>query len=332
MSDPEDADLRLASINAAMTTAFDHVTDARDAAVIGMLLQSLDATGIGLCLCDEQDHIRYANTAFRSAFLTSLSRSPINFVDALADAIEAGVGIKLESQPLDQFVTRVKERRRTHKQALSFPVDLADGSWWWVNDHPLETGWMLVIASEISSMKTEESRLKLAHADAVKAAQTDFLTGLPNRRQGFEAAEVAMAVFRANRLPLTLALLDIDYFKQINDAHGHETGDQLLIHLANTLSARLGPQDQLSRIGGEEFLLIMPSTSLSRAELKITRLLDAIEPLSRRDGQSLTVTLSAGLVAPDPGETFKDALRRADKALYSAKAQGRNRIELSRPG
>ena len=316
-----------------------------DPALAGLVLASLTAGHVGVCLSDAEDRVRYVNGAFSTRFFGQPRDIPFGFVDALADAIRVGRGIKLTTLPLEAFVARVRERRASSRERFDFAVDMTDGSWWWVNDHKLPNGWLLAVASDISGIKDEEFRLRHAHAAALKSAQTDFLTGLANRRHGFERAEAAVTDFRENRLPLSIALIDIDHFKRINDTYGHDVGDRVLVHCADTLARSIGPQDQISRIGGEEFLVVMPGISAARAERRLEQVLLRFSPLRgdplrgdplgddpTRDStdQGPPYTVSAGVTSAHPADSLKDLLHRADVALYAAKAKGRHRVELNR--
>lgn len=295
-----------------------------------VLIKALARTHVGICLCDERDDIRYVNDAFRAAFFPDLPSTGINFVEAIAAAIAAGKGIKLDSMALDPFVLRVKERRKNAGPRYDFTVDLTDGSWWFVNDRKLDNGWMLVVATEISTIKQEELALRSAHETALKASHTDFLTGLPNRRSGIEQARIALEEFRSNRLPLTVAVVDIDHFKSINDRYGHDVGDAVLVHFAETLRSRLGPRDQISRLGGEEFLVVMPETSPSRGQARLQRLLRSLRAADPGQGKpSVPFSFSAGLTSAEHSEDLQSLLARADTALYSAKEHGRARVEVS---
>ncbi len=123
-----------------------------------------------------------------------------------------------------------------------------------------------------------------------------------------------------------LAVLDIDRFKVINDAHGHPAGDRVLRSFAREAAAVLRGADVLARWGGEEFLLLMPDTRATAARLGVERLRSRVETLriDADDGESLAFTLSAGVVEQLAGESVADTIARADRALYRAKKQGRN--------
>jgi diguanylate cyclase (GGDEF)-like protein len=150
-------------------------------------------------------------------------------------------------------------------------------------------------------------------------SRTDPLTGAANRRYLDE--ELAREMARAERTgaSLSLAFIDLDYFKQFNDTHGHSAGDALLQELVASWHRVLRPMDVLARVGGEEFVIVFPDTGIDECR-------DAIERL--RGLVPGDQTCSAGIAAFRPGETADDFLDRADQALYAAKRAGRNRVEL----
>ncbi len=126
-----------------------------------------------------------------------------------------------------------------------------------------------------------------------------------------------------------LALLDIDNFKLINDRHGHQVGDLILRDFAKRIHARVRRSDCFGRVGGEEFLLVLPDTSIEEAALVVEKMLAVIRaarPLT--EWADVTYTFSAGLAAGQAGDTAASLYARADKALYAAKVTGRNRIYL----
>jgi diguanylate cyclase (GGDEF)-like protein len=128
-------------------------------------------------------------------------------------------------------------------------------------------------------------------------------------------------------MPCSVALIDLDWFKKINDVFGHPTGDEVLRTFAITMFANIRGIDKFGRYGGEEFLLILPETTDQAAERTLDRLRAIIADLDWSTfSHSMTVTISAGVVALQPNETPDSVLARADAALYRAKDMGRNRI------
>lgn len=160
-------------------------------------------------------------------------------------------------------------------------------------------------------------------------ASHDALTGLPNRRAGETRLGEAVREAAASGSPLSVALLDIDHFKQINDQHGHEVGDIMLRHVATVLAQRgcAKPED-LARYGGEEFLLLLPDQPLDQATRHLQALASyiATSTVELPDGSRLACSASIGVTQWQPGLTPSQVVVQADRRLYQAKAQGRNRV------
>jgi diguanylate cyclase (GGDEF)-like protein len=161
-------------------------------------------------------------------------------------------------------------------------------------------------------------------------SHTDVLTGLLNRRALQAAAAREIALARRRNTPLALLLLDLDYFKAINDRHGHNGGDAALTAAAACLTANLRHVDLVARIGGEEFVALLPNSELDQALTTAERLRIQIEVLTVEHLRlAIPLTASFGATQLQPGDTaIDDLLRRADQALYQAKNQGRNRVAV----
>ena len=160
-------------------------------------------------------------------------------------------------------------------------------------------------------------------------AMTDALTGAANRRSLERSGQIAIADARARGLPVSALTLDIDHFKAINDRHGHAIGDEVLRRVAAVCQQALRQFDRLGRIGGEEFVAVLPRTPMLAAEPVAERLREAVQTLDLSAiAPELKVTVSIGVAEfrPDDGD-FSALLKRADAALYRAKAGGRNRVE-----
>ena len=172
--------------------------------------------------------------------------------------------------------------------------------------------------------------LKEAHKRIEELAELDDLTGSFNRRciMRFLDDEIARA-HRVNA-PCSIALIDLDWFKRINDTYGHPTGDEVLRTFAITVFANIRTVDRFGRYGGEEFLLVLPDTSSETAARMLDRLRTIVADIDWSGlSLGLRVTISAGIATLDANETSDSFLARADSALYKAKAQGRNRIASS---
>ncbi|HET7124366.1 MAG TPA: GGDEF domain-containing protein [Bradyrhizobium sp.] len=169
--------------------------------------------------------------------------------------------------------------------------------------------------------------LKQAYKRIEELAELDELTGSFNRRCIMRMLGDEIARAHRSHTPCSIALIDLDWFKRINDAHGHPTGDEVLRTFAITVFANIRNFDRFGRYGGEEFLLVLPDTPGDDAANILDRLRVIIAALDwSAFSPNMQVTISAGVATLTPDETEDSLLARADNALYAAKAQGRNRI------
>jgi diguanylate cyclase (GGDEF)-like protein len=170
-------------------------------------------------------------------------------------------------------------------------------------------------------------------AELVRLAERDELTGLLNRRAIVRKAVELLTRARESKGTLIIGLIDLDFFKAVNDRFGHAVGDQLLQRFAAAMRTSLHTREVFGRYGGEEFLVLFPDCSLDQARQSAERLRNSLrEQKLRIDDQDVSVTLSLGLASYEAGDVlFDQVARRADIALYVAKTQGRDRIEVFNP-
>lgn len=173
-------------------------------------------------------------------------------------------------------------------------------------------------------------RNALMYRAAMQNALRDGLTGTGNRIAMDQALEREVEMARRHLQPLSVLMLDIDFFKKINDEHGHHTGDEVLRAVADTLKNTLRNVDMVFRFGGEEFLVLLSNTQREAAAMVGERLRMAVMELQYLvQGRALDVSISLGCATLLPGESSDSLLRRADNALYVAKREGRNRLTLA---
>lgn len=187
-------------------------------------------------------------------------------------------------------------------------------------------GSVCVVATVVQTLAHRNERL---HAQLASEARTDPLTGLLNRRGFDERAAVELAhAKRGDESSLAVATFDLDHFKLVNDRFGHDTGDRVLSHLSAVLAANAREIDVVARVGGEEFVVLLPGASVAGAVEFTERIRRAI---AADDGGLPAIQVSAGVAAAAPPSEMGSLLQQADTALYAAKRNGRNRTSVFAP-
>lgn len=177
-------------------------------------------------------------------------------------------------------------------------------------------------------LKTLQDELKRSNSLLLELSQTDPLTHLFNRRHLIDVLDTELIRSQRHQTNCSLILADIDHFKRVNDRYGHQKGDEVLVCVAALLLDKMRPYDLAARYGGEEFCLVLPETTLKEAFDVAERIRSRVETLQfDSDDNALNLTMSLGVASysEDLEETLDELISRADKALYAAKAKGRNR-------
>jgi diguanylate cyclase (GGDEF)-like protein len=201
---------------------------------------------------------------------------------------------------------------------------------WSVMDWPSFAGafWLLVLITGVAALA---GVCQLAFMIAlVRQAIRDPLTGAFSRSSGTEMIDLQFTIAQRAAAPLAVAFLDLDYFKRVNDEHGHEAGDQVLVNMVDGVTRHLRHGDILSRWGGEEFLLLMPGTTREQAEYAIARLRSAGFGL-RPEGTPVTASIGIAERGADHVADWKHLVEIADQRMYRAKQSGRDRMISSEP-
>lgn len=186
-------------------------------------------------------------------------------------------------------------------------------------------GYLAHIYARAVQLTTQE--LEGANADLMRLATTDALTGLLNRRSLSDLMTQEIARFRRNGRAFSVVLGDIDDFKTLNDAHGHQAGDAALVAVAARLHEAVRTQDRVARWGGEEFLVFLPETGIAEAETVARRIRQALNAQPVTCGErSFPVRMTFGVAEIADGQSLDEVLVRADRALYAGKRAGKDRI------
>jgi diguanylate cyclase len=190
---------------------------------------------------------------------------------------------------------------------------------------------LVAARKEVEAAQAKIRQLEAELEQVSEKVREDQLTGTLNRRGLDDAFEREAARADRQQSPLCLALLDIDNFKQINDIHGHQAGDNALVYLVGMMKDTIRPNDVVARFGGEEFLILLPDTGMDEAVSVIARLQrNLTKKFFLHNNERLLITFSAGVAQRMPGETQNAAVARADKALYCGKQAGKNRVLAAR--
>lgn len=209
----------------------------------------------------------------------------------------------------DMVVMRMKTRHKLEDELLSAKKEADEA--------------VLMMTKSVAELEEVKAELQKLNADLESLAITDSLTGLKNRRYFEQTLNSSISQFSRLKDPLSLILIDIDFFKKINDQWGHATGDIVLQHIAIMMKTSFRGTDTVARFGGEEFAVILPGIDSDvardlgenlRANVEITPLVEQ------------WVTVSIGVTSMITGDSFQSLFKRADAALYSSKTKGRNRV------
>ena len=297
--------------------------------------------GSGLPASLVEGLMRLSQGDFSHRMPRSMRRDPEDtaafFVNAIADELERILHsaraqeerLKEAIDQLSQALTRFASGDFTAQVPRDFSGDAADVLAFLVNNTILELG--AIVAD--SRRRAEEERQRLERlvdertAELKLLATTDALTGVLNRHRFFEVAEEECSRALRYDRRLSVAMLDLDHFKAINDSYGHAVGDEALWRTAQVMLAVQRRQDHIGRYGGEEFAVLMPETGLDEAFCVLERVRCEIAAIDLRAGaQPVPVRASVGVAEWRSSDSIESALRRADGALYKAKAAGRDRV------
>jgi diguanylate cyclase (GGDEF)-like protein len=256
------------------------------------------------------------------------SRPDLILLDILMpgmDGFEVCTALKADESTKDIPVVFVSSMTDIDSKVNGFKVGGVD----YINK-PFQHAEILVRVNTHITMQRLRRHLEEKNAELERLANTDYLTNLYNRRRFFHAAEEEFANSVTSGKPISITLIDLDFFKRVNDTHGHLVGDSVLIHIAHLIRSQCRVSDVAARYGGEEFVILHPSIGRYDAFLIVERIRKGVEAAPYvRDGNEIDVTISAGVVDTIVCKDcvrIDDVLAKADIALYRAKDAGRNQV------
>ena len=292
--------------------------------LVQRIATGLSVPGIGLGLIAPDDTIAYASPELSQ--LWHLKPGTTTFADVIRYCHRTGTGLVIATDDVEDWLRKANEKRRS-VPLRAFEVDTHDGRWFWLTEVTFDDGWLMLTISDITRLKTSEHAMRQARDTAIYWSETDALTELSNRHCVMKRLADHAQEANIGGSALSIALLDIDHFKSINDSHGHDIGDKVLQHFAAAGGTAIRKSDLLARVGGEEFLLVLPGSDVGEAFTVVDRLRSEIADSWPIGHGALRYTFSAGVAQLRPGETSEQIYKRADQALYRAKKSGRNRVE-----
>ncbi|MDB2449028.1 sensor domain-containing diguanylate cyclase [bacterium] len=286
--------------------------------LVGHYTELFDATGCGYLLLDSEQRI----LAWNQHTERLLGHRPL-----VGDRMpQPGDLFELENAE-DDLAATVSETQHSHQQCW---LMRRDGEPCWVQTTmlPLSLGGYdqrLVILKDVSAEKQLHANLKAQQAAIDDARDRDALTGLHNRRYVLEQLDRLNAQAKRYGNTFSLALIDLDHFKSVNDTYGHHTADEVLRSLATLIRSNLRDADITARYGEEEFMVLLPETDIEAAVHTINRLRQRFNE-SRIPGIKRSLTLSAGVMRWEPGLSLEQLIFKTDQRLAMAKYAGRNQV------
>jgi diguanylate cyclase (GGDEF)-like protein len=283
----------------------------------------------GYGIFNGDDNLIGCNQAFASLFGGSADAFlDQHFSDIIRVAFNTQKGIKIDADDIEPWLEMANSRRRS-KVFRVFEIDLLDGRWFLLSEQTLPSGDMLTHARDITKQKQLELELSTKSHKLRALALTDELTQIANRRSFIESVNAEISRCSRIKAKMAFMVLDIDYFKNVNDTYGHLSGDAVLIAIAKLIKDLLRDYDIFGRLGGEEFGIFLAETDSTTAVEVAERIrLKIMQHITKIDDNNINITISIGIAIPTGAPKFEALYKRADVALYQAKNSGRNKVIL----
>ena len=296
----------------------------------------LEALPIGVCLTDETGHYQFMNDAYCAVYEYVREEMIGKHYSVIIPPDQIALANKHYARLLTGDTGIPVERKRQRKDGSIVYIEAANAL------VRLANGKKMVITTvrDITDRKNMQSELQKAneayqslHATLREQATRDSLTGLYNRRYFNETIERELARAKREDYPVSVIIMDIDLFKEINDSYGHAVGDEALRLLSGLININIRAGDIAYRYGGDEFVVVMPGASIETARDRADMVCQAFNAaLVHESGQSVSATISVGIaIYPEHGDKGSEILHNADLALYKAKQSGRNHVCVWEP-
>ena len=284
--------------------------------------EGLLSSGTMLALFAPDDSLNFATPDFLRLY--DVQPGHQTFGSVMRHCYAHKTGPLIETDDIDAWLEAANIKRRS-RSLRKFEVDMVDGRWMYAIETRFDDDWVLLAVTDYTAVKHKEATLRTARDEAIVASETDHLTGLFNRGAAMKRFGAILDRAVQAGQDFSVVLLDLDHFKMINDHFGHDGGDQVLVHFAGCMRNALRDRDVTGRVGGEEFLIVMPGASVSQASGMVERLRAHLRDQRLKVGDvTLRYTFSAGIAGWQPGKTLQGLYRDADQALYAAKSAGRD--------
>lgn len=279
-----------------------------------------------IAVFDASDRLVLANEAFRESYFCDPTQKPY-WREFMRQNFLHRRGPLIETDDIEAWLTAADARRGT-VPFRAFEAEMVDGRIFWITETVDSQGTLILIATEITALKAPGRNIREERDEARRASWTDELTDIANRRYVMKtlrewlSQKLQEQVFGEH----AIALIDIDRFKDVNDRHGHDFGDAVLIEFCRRFVGGIRLQDLFGRMGGEEFLLFLPNCSVDDAASRLNAIREDVESIRFNQAPDYSCSFSAGVCHMRTDMSLDETLSRADRLLYQAKASGRRRI------
>jgi len=295
-----------------------------------ILKETLEFSPDSFGIFDKNQTLVYCNSTFSNMFgVTREAAIGRTHTHLLEESWRNKKGIKIECDDFSEWIKRL-EKLHDEKSLNQFEADLRDGRWFKMTRINLDSGFSVFFGVDITELKETQKSLQEANKKILTLANTDQLTGLYNRRAFCAVSGEMVEIAIRDKQTFSLLLIDFDLFKEINDQFGHDAGDKVLQEFATISKVFFAQYKSLCRIGGEEFVVLLPDLDLPDSHIMAEKFRDLVANHTfylAHSNQHIQITVSIGVSQwRMTDKVINDLLQRADSALYKAKAAGRNQV------